>query len=66
MSSGIKYRLVVGGVGMVYDGESEREAKRQFNLFVIQSKDLRSKSARRSVTLFKNYEIIKEYNPPES
>jgi hypothetical protein len=66
MSPVIKYRLVVGGVGIVYDGESEREAKRQFNLFVIQSKDLRSKSARRSVTLFKNYEIIKEYNPPES
>ena len=50
---------------MVYEGESEREAKRQFNLFVIQSKDLRSKSARRSVT-FKNYEIVKEYNSPES
>jgi len=61
----MKYRLVVGGVEMVYEGESEREAKRQFNLFVIQSKDLRSKSARRSVT-FKNYEIIKEYNSPES
>ena len=30
---------------MVYDGSPEMEAKRQFNLFVIQSKDLRSKSA---------------------
>jgi hypothetical protein len=65
MSSVIKYRLVVGGVGIVYDGESEREARRQFNLLVTQSKELGSKSARRSVTLFKNYEIIKEYNPPE-
>jgi len=34
----MKYRLVVGGVGMVYEGKSEREAKRQFNPFVIQSK----------------------------
>jgi hypothetical protein len=66
MSSVIKYRLVVGGVGIVYDGESEREAKRPFNLLVTQSKELGSKSARRSVTLFKNYQIIKEYNPPES
>jgi hypothetical protein len=66
ISSVIKYRLVVGGVGIVYDGESKSEARLQFSRFVIQSKNPRSKSARRSVTLFKNYEIIKEYHPPES
>jgi hypothetical protein len=49
----IKYRLVVNGLGKVYDGASEDEAKRKFQLFVKQSKKRRSKSAPRLVTLFK-------------
>ena len=39
------------------------EANRQFRLFVIQSEAEGSGSFRESVTLFKNYEIIKQYNP---
>jgi hypothetical protein len=61
----IKYRLVVNGLGKVYDGASEEEAKRKFQLFVKQSKKRRSKSAPRLVTLFKNYEIVREYQVPE-
>jgi hypothetical protein len=34
----IKYRLLVGGVGIAYEGESESDAKRRFTLFVMQSK----------------------------
>ena len=44
-----QYRLVIGGVGIVYDGESRSEAQTRFI------------STRRSVTLFKNYEILSEY-----
>ena len=61
----MKYRIVVGGTGMVYDGESKSEAMRQFRLFVIQSKTATSNSAGKLVTLFKNYAIIKEYLPPD-
>ena len=49
---------------MVYDG-TKPEAMRQFNLFVVQSKYAKSESDRRSVTLFKNYEIVREHHPPD-
>jgi hypothetical protein len=65
MSSVTTYRLIVGGSGIVYEGISMLEANRQFRLFVIQSKAEGSGSFRESVTLFKNYEIIKQYNPPD-
>ena len=35
----IKYRLLVGGVGIAYEGGSESEAVRQFNLFMAKSKN---------------------------
>ena len=47
---------------MVYDG-TKPEALRQFNLFVVQSKNAKSESERRSITLFKNFEMIREYHP---
>jgi hypothetical protein len=50
---------------MVYEGVSMREAMRQFTLFVIRSKNAQSKSDPGSVTLFKNYETIREYRPPD-
>jgi hypothetical protein len=40
------------------------EAKRQFRLFMRKSKTRGSKSFGEPVTLFKNYEIIREYHPP--
>jgi hypothetical protein len=50
---------------MVYEGVSMREAMRQFTLFIIRSKNAPSKSDLSSVTLFKNYEIIREYHRPD-
>ena len=60
-----QYRVVVGRIGIVYDGDSVLEAKRQFRLFMRKSKAAGSSSAGESVTLFKNYEIINEYHPPD-
>jgi len=60
-----QYRVVVGGVGIIYDGDSVSEAKRQFKLFMDRAKTARSDSATEAVTLFKNYEIIREYRPSE-
>ena len=64
--SGDQYRLVVGRVGIVYDGKSKSEARRRFRLFVIQSQTTGSRYAGEPVTLFKNYEIPREYRPPET
>ena len=61
----IQYRLVAGVLGIIFDEDSEEEAKRQFDLLVKQSKAARSASAATSVTLFKNGEIIAEYHPPD-
>jgi hypothetical protein len=60
-----QYRVVVGRIGIVYDGHSVLEAKRQFRLFMRKSKTAGSGSAGESVTLFKNYGIINEYHPPD-
>jgi hypothetical protein len=60
-----EYRLVVGVLGIVFDEDSEAEAKRQFDLLVRESKNARSAHAGTSVTLFKNREIIAEYHPPD-
>jgi len=61
----IKYRLLVGGVGIAYEGESEAEGRRQFGLFVAESKTGRSRSSGESVTLFRNFEVVRRYQPHE-
>jgi hypothetical protein len=61
-----EYRLVAGVLGIIFDEDSEAEAKLQFDLFVKQSKTARSASDAMSVTLFKDGEIIAEYHPPDS
>ena len=60
----IEYRLVVGVLAILFDEDSASEAKRQFDLFVIQSKNAGSVEDGTSGTLFKNHEIIAEYHPP--
>jgi hypothetical protein len=41
----IKYRLLVGGVGIAYEGESEAEGRRQLGLFTAESKTARLRSS---------------------
>jgi hypothetical protein len=60
-----EYRLVAGVLGIIFDEDSEEEAKRQFDLLVKQSKTARSASDAASITLFKNSKIIAEYLPPD-
>jgi len=61
----IKYRLLVGGVGIAYEGESEAEGRRQFRLFMAESKTARSRSSGESVTLFRNFEVVRRYQSHE-
>jgi hypothetical protein len=65
ISSVVKYRLIVGGIGIAYEGESESEARRWFRRFVVQSQTEGSSSARESVTLFRNYDLIRDYHAPD-
>jgi hypothetical protein len=60
-----EYRLVFGVLGIIFDEDSEAEARRQFDLLVKKSQNARSAEAGTSVTLFKNCEILREYRPPE-
>ena len=60
----LKYQIVVAGVGIAYDGESASEANRQFTQLVNQSKAARTKHSEVRVTLFKDYEVLREYRPP--
>jgi hypothetical protein len=62
----IKYNVVVRGNGAVYEGHSILEADRRFAIFVAQSKIEADKSEPDTVTLFKNYEIVRHwYRSPE-
>ena len=58
-----KYQLVVRTLGKVYEGDSEREARRRYQLFVQGSKEFFGRSAGQAVTLFKEWMIIREYLP---
>jgi hypothetical protein len=61
----IKYRLLVGGVGIAYEGKSEAEARRQFGLFMAESKTARSRSSGESEILFRNFQVMRRYQPRE-
>ena len=61
----MKYRLLVGGFGTAYEGESESEGRRQFSLYMIELKAPRSLSAGKPVTLFKGFEVPRRYSPVE-
>jgi hypothetical protein len=66
VSSMMKYRLVITGRGLIYDGESATEANRQFAQVVTQSKTAGSRYFGERVTLFRDYEIMREYRPSRS
>jgi hypothetical protein len=57
----IKYRLLVGGVGIAYEGESESEGRRQFGRYMAELKTARLRSSGESVTLFRNFEVVRRY-----
>jgi len=59
-----QYRVVVQKVGIVFDSDSVSQAKRQFDQFVIESKSSRSGASEKSIALFKDDEVIREYHPP--
>jgi hypothetical protein len=65
LSPVIKYRLLVGGVGIAYEGESESEGRRQFGIYTAESRTARLSSAGESVTLFRNFKVVRRYRQSE-
>ena len=63
ISSEIRYRVVVGGMGIVFDGYSNSEAHAQFRIFVARSKAAASRLVAGSVLLFEDAEILREFHP---
>jgi hypothetical protein len=60
--SAIRYRVVVGRAGIVFDGYSSSEAQVQFRIFVDRSKTAKSRLEAGSVLLFRDAEIMREYH----
>ncbi len=58
-----KYRVVIGGTGVVYHGEDISEAEKAFSLFVELSRDEPGKPED-TVKLFKDYQIVKDWHRP--
>jgi hypothetical protein len=57
----IRYKVVVSGKSVIYDGRDWREANRRFSLFVSRSKIGAELKGGLTVFLFKNYEVIRRW-----
>jgi hypothetical protein len=57
----IRYRVVAGGMGIVYDGEDQLEANRICAALVARFKADQTPSDAPAVTLFKDYQIIRQW-----
>jgi hypothetical protein len=58
----IKYRVIVEGGGIVYDGEDQLEANRICAMFVDRFKAGQGASDSPTVTLFKDYQIFRQWH----
>lgn len=55
------YQVIVGNVGMVYDGPSAEEARSKFDVYVELSKSHVGRAGGEDVTIFLNDEIVREF-----
>lgn len=59
------YTITVGNVGTVYSGYNRAEADRYFVHYRRESQYPRGRASGEPVTLFKDGEPVREYNPPQ-
>ena len=59
-----QYEVAVGNIGVAHTGTKAEEALREFNQYVKRSKKGLGRAAYEGVTLFKNGEVLKSYEPP--
>lgn len=60
----MEYEVIVGNVGSVYAGTSQREAHKRFTDYVLISKSGRGRAGDEDVTLLRDNEIIREHVGP--
>jgi len=61
----IRYEVIVGNIGTVYDGSDRDEAEDTFDEYVRQSKSGRGRAGGESVVLMKDDEPVAEHNVEE-
>lgn len=57
----MKFQVIVGNIGIVYDGNNNMVAHHKFSFYVKDSKTNLGRSGGESVTLMHNGEIEREY-----
>lgn len=55
------YQVIVGNIGIVYEGPNDFEAIREYNTYVSQSKENYGRAAGEPITLLRDDEIYKEH-----
>lgn len=58
------YSVIVGNIGTIYNGGKAREAAATFREYREQSRDGYGRAAGEGVTLTKDGQPVREYNPP--
>jgi hypothetical protein len=56
-----RFQLIVGNIGIVYDGDNEIHAKNQFNIYEYLSQERHGRYTGESVMLLKDDEILREH-----
>ena len=59
----IRYTVLVGNIGAVYDGDSRAAAMTAYEEYVRQSQNGYGRAAGEPVTVFEGTEILFEYDP---
>lgn len=62
----MKYKLYVGNIGLVSEGNNKAEILKDFSEYVRQSREGSGRAAQEEVILFEDDEIIREYIPQRS
>ena len=57
----MRYEVIVGNIGTVYDGNDLAEANRKFDTYVEQSKSGRGRAGGEDVTIMTNGEPTREF-----
>ena len=55
------HTIVVGNIGTVYEGESDRDARLTFNIYIDHSQSNRGRCAGEDVTWLRDGDIVSEF-----
>ena len=61
----MKYEVIVGNVGTIYQGDNLASARKEYKAYVKISKEGYGRAGNEEVTLFDGGDILEEYHPKE-